>query len=165
MHYSFTNEYPASKVDEIVSYLLGPRLWIPQDDYPDFTEWAQTVHVELKGEKKRALIAVSAGHLVGATIYQRHKTDPDALEIKNLTVRPDHQGRHIASFLLRNTEIEGARDYRTRFITIDTKARNLPIRFFLERHKYRLAGRDDLYGLSAGTDVIYRKTIPFNACP
>lgn len=36
MDFRFTNEYSPTRVDEIVAYLLGPRLWTPQANYPDF---------------------------------------------------------------------------------------------------------------------------------
>ena len=86
MDFKFTNNYPISRLDEIVSYLLGPRLWIPNTDYPDFLDWAQKVHGELKKDVKRALIALSENNVVGVAIYQRHKKYKDTLEIKNLTV-------------------------------------------------------------------------------
>lgn len=157
MNFKFTTEYPDSKIDEIVSYLLGPRLWIPQVDYPDFNDWAQKAHTELKKNQKRAVIALSGNEVVGVTIYQQHKKYEDALEIKNLTVRPDQRGRYIASFLLRNSEIEGQRDFKSKYVLCDAKVKNLPIMFFLQRNKYNIVGKTDLYNLQSGEDVIYRK--------
>ncbi|MBI2024583.1 MAG: GNAT family N-acetyltransferase [Candidatus Harrisonbacteria bacterium] len=159
MNFVFTNDYPASKIDEVISYLLGPRLWIPQNDYPDFFDWAQKVHTELKKESKRALVAVENKEIVGVTIYQKHKRHPDALEIKNLTVRPDKRGRYIASFLLRNSETEGVREFRSKFILCDAKSKNLSIRYFLTKNHYQISGKDDLYGKNAGDDIIYKKYV------
>lgn len=159
MDFRFTNEYPVSKLDEIVSYLLGPRLWIPHSDYPDFLDWAERAHQELKKEQKRALVAVENNDIVGVTIYQRHKQHPDALEIKNLTVRPDKRGRYIASFLLRNSEIEGTAEFGSREIVCDAKKNNLPIRFFLERNHYNPIARADLYGKSGGEDIVFKKYV------
>jgi GNAT superfamily N-acetyltransferase len=163
MDYRFTNEYPTSKIDEIVHYLAGPRLWIPQQDYPDFSDWAQKVHTELTTTQKRALIALSGNDVVGVTIYQQHKQRPDTLEIKNLTVRPDARGRHIASFLLRNAELEGMRDFHTTNSICDAKIHNHAIMYFLLKHHYTILGRHDLYGLRAGTDVVYTKQLTFHA--
>lgn len=159
MNFKFTNQYSVSRLDEIVSYLLGPRLWIPQDDYPDFLDWAHRTHKELKKENKRALIALSNNDIVGVTIYQKHKKHKDCLEIKNLTVRPDQRGRYIASFLLRNTEIEGSREFGLRSVLCDAKAKNLSVRHFLFKHKYRILDKDDLYGLGAGDDLVYKKDL------
>jgi len=159
MDFKFTNEYSNSKIDEIVSYLLGPRLWIPQIDYPDFFDWADKAHKELKMNNKRALVAFSGSNIVGVTIYQRHKKFKDALEIKNLTVRPDMQGRYIASFLLRNSEVEGARDFHSKYILCDAKAHNYAIRLFLLRNKYEILSKSDLYSIGSGDDLIYRKNI------
>ena len=155
MDFKFTNEYPVSRLDEAVSFLLGPRLWIPQNDYPDFFDWAQKTHSELKSDVKRAIIAFSRNNIIGAVVYQRHKKDKNALEIKNLTVRPDARGRYIASFLLKNAEVEGTREFRPQFITCDTKAKNLEIMHFLLKHHYRIVGKNDLYRLNSGEDLVY----------
>jgi len=159
MEFIFTTEQTLSRTDEIIDYLLGPRLWIPKIDYPDFDEWIQKVHIQLKQEDKRAIIALSHRSIVGVVIYQRHQAEPEALEIKNITVRPDVQGRFIASFLLRNAEIEGTRDFNIRRVLVDAKARNLTIRSFLFRNGYANLGSHDLYGLGAGEDIVYSKVI------
>jgi ribosomal protein S18 acetylase RimI-like enzyme len=159
MDFVFTNEYPVGRIDEIVSFLLGPRLWIPKTDYPDFLDWAQRVHGELKKESKRALVALAHGTVVGAAIYQRHKKQTDTLEIKNLTVRPDVRGRYIASFLMRNAEIEGAREFGAHTALCDAKADNLSVQHFLLKHHYRIVGRHDLYQLHSGRDCVYQKQL------
>lgn len=159
MEVLFTSDRTVRMADEIVDYLLGPRLWIPQADYPDFGDWVQKVWSQLKREEKRALIGVTAGRVVGAVVYQRHLAVPSALEVKNITVRPDLQGRHVASFLLRNAEVEGRRDYGTTEVLVDAKARNVGVRTFLLRNGYSVAGVQDLYGLRAGDDVLFRKPL------
>lgn len=159
MDFKFTNEYPMSRLDEAVSFLSGPRLWIPQNDYPDFLDWAQKIHSELKQDKKRAIIALSQNNIIGVVIYQRHKKDKTALEIKNLTVQPDARGRYIASFLLKNAEVEGTREFRPEFITCDAKAKNFEIMHFLLKHHYEISGKRDLYGLSSGEDLVYKKRV------
>ncbi len=159
MIFQFTNEYPVSRLDEIISYLMGPRLWIPHGDYPDFLDWADRVHKELKKNSKRAMIAFQNNEIVGVTIYQRHKSYPDSLEIKNLTVRPDRRGRHIASFLLRNSEIEGAKDFKSVRILCDAKVKNFAIKSFLLRNNYQILAKDNLYGKNGGDDLIYTKSV------
>lgn len=159
MIFQFTNEYPVSRLDEIVNYLMGPRLWIPHGDYPDFLDWADKVHRELKKESKRAMLALENNDIVGVTVYQRHKTSPEALEIKNLTVRPDKRGRYVASFLLRNSEIEGAKDFKSKRILCDAKAKNFAIKSFLIKNHYQVLAKDDLYGKNGGEDLIYTKYV------
>lgn len=159
MEITFTSDAVAARADELVDYMRGPRLWIPQLDYPDFDRWADKVHAQLKSEEKRALVALSCRAVVGAVVYQRHKAVPTALEIKNITVRPDMRGRFIAGFLLRNAEIEGAADYGVSEVIVDAKARNAAVRAYLLRQGYRLRGVEDLYGLGAGQDVVYGKPI------
>jgi len=159
MELTFTSDGVGGRADEVVDYLRGPRLWIPHDDYPDFAHWAERVHAQLKSEEKRALVALSRRAVVGAVIYQRHRTVPGALEIKNITVRPDMRGRFIAGFLLRNAEVEGAADYGVEDVLVDAKARNLALRVYLFRQGYHVRGTEDLYGLGAGEDVVYGKRI------
>ena len=157
MDFRFTTEQTLSRTDEIISYLCGPRLWIPKLDYPDFDAWIEKAHAELKTEQKRALLALSIGQVVGVIVYQRHHQLPNTLEIKNLTVRPDMRGRHIADFLIRNAEIEGIRDFATNRVIVDTKARNFEMRSFLLHSGYKPKAIADVYGLGAGQDVVYEK--------
>lgn len=145
--------------DQVADYLRGPRLWVPRTDYPDFEEWLQRAHAQLKSEEKRAVLALSGGDIVGAVIYQRHRRDAGVLEIKNVSVRPDARGRHVASFLLRNAEVEGAADFSCLSATADTKAGNFAMRSYLVRNGYSLSGGLDLYGLSSGEDAIYTKRL------
>ena len=159
MEFLFTTERTWSLADQVVDYLKGPRLWIPRTDYPDFDAWLEGAHQQLKNEDKRALLALSMGEIVGAVIYQRHRRNPETLEIKNISVRPDARGRHVASFLLRNAEIEGAGDFGCRRVVADAKASNLGVRAYLFRNGYQLLGRQDLYGLASGEDAVYMKLV------
>lgn len=159
MHYAFTTEETVRRAEEIVSYLLGPRLWMPRSDYPDIEDWAHRTFYQLRNESKRAVVALLRGSVIGVVVYQRHRDDPWTLEIKNVTVRPDQRGRRIASFLLRNAEAEGAADFVTSRSVTDAKASNLAVRAFLLREGYLPSRMCDLYGLGAGPDVVYEKAL------
>jgi hypothetical protein len=161
MEFHFTNEYKSSSLDEIVTYLAGPRLWIANQDYPDYFNWLQKVHEQLRHETKRALVAFENNRIVGVSVYQLYPKDKDFLEIKNLTIRPEAEGRYIASFLLRNTEIEGSRDFNCHKIICDSKFGNLAVRSFLCKHHYRPREIIDLYGLKGGEDIVYTKDLKF----
>lgn len=159
MEYLFTNDMSSTRTDEIVYYLAGPRLWIARTAYPDLLDWLQRVHEELSKEVKRAMLAYMNRELVGVVIYQQHKTEANTLEIKNLTVRPDNRGRHVASFLMRNAEIEGGIETQATHVVCDAKADNFAIRAFLLNAGYRVTGKQDIYGLGTGTDLIFRKPL------
>lgn len=160
MEFLFTTEASVTRTDEIIHFLRGPRLWIPSGGYPDFDEWTDKVHRQLRAEEKRAIVAISRGDVVGAIVYQRDRSDPAILEVKNLTVRPDARGRYLASFLARNAEIEGAADFPgVTSAHCDAKAGNAGIRLFLLRSGYRIAGRADLYGKGGGEDLLFRKPL------
>lgn len=160
MNFTFTTDDTFKRADEIVDYLLGPRLWIPRLDYPDFFAWVDRTHAQLKSEEKRAIVALSGGNVCGAVIYQKHKTEPDTLEIKNITVRPDMRGRYVASFLVRNAEVEGALDFKANRVVLDAKKRNSAIRSFLFKGGYLPLQTMDLYALGAGEDIVYAKRLP-----
>jgi len=104
-------------------------------------------------------LALSYNEIVGVSIFQKHRKDQNALEIKNLTVRPDKRGRYIASFLLRNTEIEGGKEFKSKYVICDAKANNFAVRKFLLSNRYFVVAKRDLYELGAGDDLIYRKNI------
>jgi ribosomal protein S18 acetylase RimI-like enzyme len=157
MEFVFTTEQTQRRADEIVDYLRGPRLWVPRTDYPDYEVWLGKVHEQLKSEAKRAVLALHRAEVIGAVVYQRHPTLSDVLEIRNISILPDFRGRHVASFLLRNAEVEGCRDFHTSMVTVDTKARNHGVRAFLEASGYHSLGPRDLYRLDAGEDLVYAK--------
>lgn len=156
---TLTSEETWRRADEVVDHLRGPRLWVPRRDYPDFDHWLNKVWVQLRAEEKRALLALVGGRVVAAVVYQRHRDDRTVLEVKNISVRPDWRGRLVASFLLRNAEVEGARDFGSRSAVVDAKAGNLGVRAYLLRNGYRPTEVRDLYGLGAGLDVLYRKRL------
>src|ERR1700740_2677910 len=106
--FRFSNEQTSAHTANVISILEKPRLWVPGSDYPDYFEWLGKVGEELEHEHKRAMVAYAGNNPVGSVVYQRSKTSPKTLEIKNISVSPDVRGRHVASFLLRNTEIEGS---------------------------------------------------------
>lgn len=159
MEFIFTTERSVMKADEIVAFIGGPRWGIGTEDYPDYVQWLEKVHRQLKKEDKRAIIALVRGGVVGVVLYQVHKDFEAMLELKNITVRPDQYGRYVASFLLRNAEVEGRRDFGISGIMIDTKAANLTMRSFLTCNGYSEIGAFDIYGKGGGDDVLLHKTL------
>lgn len=159
MRVTFTTEETWRRADEVVDHLRGPRLWVPRPNYPDFDRWLEKAWRQLRSEEKRALLAIVDGRIAAAIVYQRHADDPLVLEVKNVSVRPDWRGRLVASFMLRNAEREGVRDFGSREAVVDAKARNFAVRAYLLRNRYLPAEVKDLYGLGAGPDVVYRKVL------
>ncbi|HEY8097477.1 MAG TPA: GNAT family N-acetyltransferase [Methylobacter sp.] len=157
MRIRFTSYESIKWAEEISIHLLDPRLWIPRIDYPDLEKWAEKVYSQLLSEKKRATTAIIGGSVVAVIIYQKKQDSETELEIKNISVRPDQQGRHITSFLLRNAEIEGIMDFGTKSVIVDAKEKNLAIRSFLIKNGYVPEEIRDLYGINSGNDIIYRE--------
>lgn len=159
--FRFSNEQTPSNTASVVSLLEKPRLWIPGTDYPDYAEWLGKTSEELETEQKRAMIAFLGHEPVGSVVYQRHKTKPTVLEIKNISVSPDVRGRYVAGFLLRNTEIEGAKhDFpECTEIAVDTKVDNLAMTAFLMAQHYQPTVVTDLYGLTEVADLMFAKTV------
>jgi ribosomal protein S18 acetylase RimI-like enzyme len=167
-HYSFmadfrfTNEHTSDEVGNVIDVLRRPRLWIPtQKDYPDYDAWLEKTEAEIASDKKRAMLAYMGRQPVGAVIYQRHKEQPRTIEIKNISVSPHTQGRHIGSFMLRNSEIEAIRnDFpdADRLI-VDTKVTNADMINFLVNHGYRIHEVTSLYGPESGLDAVLTKSV------
>lgn len=163
MDFRFLSEFPVSYIDQITDMVTMPRLWIPNPKiiYPDIFDWAQKVHTELYKQIKRSIICInSKGNIVGIVIFQRHKTFRDALEIKHLNILPQVRNRYMASFLLRNAEIEGLGIYQgiTR-VVCDSKADNFIVQMFLLKHHYKIIDKQDLYNLRSGDDLLFEKKI------
>lgn len=156
---TFTNEC-FKFTDQIVERIIKPRSWFPRGNlyyYPDIGDWAQKVYQELRGETKRAVIAVINQRVVGVIIFQRDKVNKDILELKHLSVGDFFAGRRIASFLLRQAEIEGTREFQSKKIRCDVKAELIGVQQFLLANRYQLISLTDLYGLKAGADAIFEK--------
>lgn len=151
----FTSELGSAK--EAVTFLAGPRLWIPKKSYPDFADWLAKTEGELDKGVKRGLFCFQRRQLVGALIYQRHKKNPMLLELKNLTVIPEMRRRMVASLLLRNAEIEGCAEFGTKGIICDAKQSNESVTKFLLRHAYKLMGTFAVYEHRTGADNVFFK--------
>jgi ribosomal protein S18 acetylase RimI-like enzyme len=148
----------AGRLDAVLGFLEGPRLWVPRQDYPDFMDWLHKAHGELQTGQKRAVVCLEGPQVLGSVIYQPHRALRGVLELKNISVRPEARGRLLASFLLRQAELAGiALGLRT--VTVDAKARNFGIRSFLLSQRYRPSNITDLYGLGAGDDIVYTKVL------
>ena len=144
-------------IRHIVDFLAGPRLWIPRSNYPDFNDWLDKATVEMYNGTKRGLCCYYDRKLVGAIIYQKHKTISNFLEMKNLTVSPEVGRRFIASFLVRNMEAEEKGKFT--HAICDAKKDNIAIQQFLMSNKYKTVANIDLYGLGAGTDTVFLKEL------
>jgi hypothetical protein len=158
MEYHITNEFPDSTLDRVLDKALGPRLWVPSGSYPDEIDWGQKAYEESLLGIKRHMVLFDHADVVGDVIYQRHKTDPHVLEIKRVSLEPSARGRHFGSTLLRNAEIEGAREFETTVVRGDTKIYS-GINDFLPRQGYRKVGQTDLYELGAGDDIVWEKSL------
>lgn len=161
--FRITNEHRRSEVGNVIDVLRRPRLWIPTDkDYPDHGSWLEKTEFEIGTDKKRAFLAYSSSKPVGTIVYQRHEDSPEVLEIRNISILPEAQGRYLGSFLLRNTEIEGAtNDFPdVTKIMVDTKTTNTGMICFLIEHGYGVHEITDLYGLGTGLDVVLIKSLP-----
>jgi len=155
----FTNEHNIQGIGNVIGVLERPRLWVPASDYPDYYYWLHKVENELGSQVKRAMLAYSGGDPVGVVLYQRHKKQPDAVEIKNISVSPEVRHRYFGSFLLRNVEMEalGSDFPACSKLIVDTKVGNEGMIGFLLRNKYIPNGVADLYGLGAGDDILFSK--------
>jgi ribosomal protein S18 acetylase RimI-like enzyme len=160
--FRITNEHRPNEVGNVIDVLRRPRLWIPTgEDYPDHETWLQKTEAQIGDNRKRALLAYHNAEPVGTVVYQRHEDHPDVLEVRNISIAPESQGRYLGSFLLRNTEIEGgSNDFPgVTKIMVDTKITNTDMIAFLLGHGYAVEGIVDLYGLGTGLDAVLTKPL------
>jgi ribosomal protein S18 acetylase RimI-like enzyme len=160
--FRFNNDHTSAGVADIVDVLRQPRLWIPtEQDYPNHKNWLEKTEDLIISGKKRAMAAYMGHEAVGTVIYQRDPKNAQSLEIRNISVSDDTRGRHVGSFLLRNAEIEAARNDFPGIeeYIVDTKITNLDMIAFLESEGYSIKGIADLYGLGAGLDAVMSKPV------
>jgi GNAT superfamily N-acetyltransferase len=159
MLYRFTDEIPASQLDRVVAATLQRRLWINDADYPDLPSWGERLHRELADGFKHAMVAYNRRSVAGSVIFKQGD-DPRVLNVRRIAIRPIEEGRGIASFLLRSAEVEAKRRFADlQTVRVDAKVSNRAIRGFLNHSGYTITSIEDLYGLGAGMDAIYTKTI------
>jgi ribosomal protein S18 acetylase RimI-like enzyme len=160
--FRFTNDNTRREASDVIGVLRSPRLWIPTEvDYPDYATWLLKVEAQIVSGEKRAMVARHGRQAVGAVVYGRHQTQPDAVEIKNISIVPEARGRYVGGFLVRNTEVEAVgNDFPgTSRVMVDTKTTNADMINFLNEQSYQVIDVTDLYGLGAGPDAVLEKPL------
>ncbi len=160
--FRFTTEHSSAGIAGIVDALRQPRLWIPTgQDYPTHGAWLDKTEAQLAEGTKRAMAAYMGGKPIGTVIYQQSSETPGLLEVRNISISPDARGRHVGSFLLRNAEIEAARnDFPgVEQVVVDTKVSNKEMIAFLQSEGYGLEYVTDLYGQDTGLDAVLSKSL------
>ena len=139
LDFTFTNTPGGRNQDAIADRLVQPRLWIPNGDYPAHLDWYEKAIAQIAEEEKRAMIAYWGSDAVGSVVYQQDPKDPHTVEIRNLSIEPYARGRHVASFLLSQTEHEAAVEFpnATRIVT-DTKHTNAGLIAFVLHNGYKV---------------------------
>lgn len=158
----FTDEMNPAQAARVMDVLRAPRLWIPtEQDYGDTTHkaWLAKVEQELVDGNRYALHAQMGTQSIGAVIWRPRASEPNVLDIRNISIHPDVKGRYFGAFMLRNVEWLMLENYpdATR-IEVDTKTTNADMLSFLARQGYEVTGINDLYD-SGRPDVLLRKTI------
>jgi hypothetical protein len=92
MYFEITNEKTSAHADEIVEFLQGPRLYIPNTTYSDQNIWLKKVHTQFKNDIKIATTCFDKSMVTGVIVYQKHRYIDKAVEIRNITVRPETRG-------------------------------------------------------------------------
>ncbi len=111
---------------------------------------------ELEIGYKKALVYRANGSIRANLIFQRHKQDPDVIEIKNCRVDQNFRRQGIFTSLLRAVG-QYAKIHRFKRITVDTHSDNTS---FIEASKklgFRVEAQEQLYG--AGLETILVKEV------
>jgi ribosomal protein S18 acetylase RimI-like enzyme len=163
--FRFTNDHSKSELGNVIDVLRRPRLWVPTErDYPDFSEWLEDTEAALAADTKRAMLAYYLSRSIGAVVYRRHKTLPNVLAIRNISV-DEMRGQGVGTFLVRSVIAEATIDYPgVDTVMVDTKVDNTAMLDFL-RHEldFSIEEITDLYGKDAGLDAVLTRPIQLAA--
>jgi len=102
-------------------------------NYPNYDKWLKKAEFELKTGYKKAFYVTDLNNIIASIVFQPHKQDKKVLEIKNIRVSPNKQGKNIGEQLCENTE-ELAKQNKFQIIQVDTRQTNTQtIEFFLKQ--------------------------------
>ena len=159
----FSNDHSAHQLDDVMTILGRPRLWIPTAaDYPRHGEWLDKTETEIADGTKRAMLGYNGSDPVGVIVYRRNETQDNVVDIRNISFDPSVRGRLFGTFALRQAEYDATQnDFEgVDTFVVDTKITNTGMISFLERQGYVLARIADLYQDGTGEDAILTKSLP-----
>jgi len=128
-NFQFSSLQDTRELKGLISFLAKQDL-----NYPHYDEWVQKTEYELDAGYKKAIMAFSAGKLVGDLVYQNHKEISRFLEIKNMRIHPDLKLRDFARFMLKQAEVETSGKYDA--IIVDCHSNQSDVIKFLESCNY-----------------------------
>ncbi len=123
-------------LDEMTKFILEQNL-----GYVNHFNWIEKARVELSSGYKEGILAYNNGIIVGDIVFQEHKELPKIGEIKNIRVHPKLRDRRVASFMLRQAELEMPYDA----IIVDARANQQDMISFLIANGYVCIGKRALY--------------------
>ncbi len=126
-------------------------------NYPEYEKWLEKCSKELKLRNKRGVYICDNEEVVGGIIFQQHKRDSSALEIKNFRVSAEYRKRGVGSKLLEEAE-KYARENGFLVMQIDTHEENHHLIKFLKKRKFYENSRGYLYTTKT-LEVILRKKL------
>lgn len=113
-------------------------------DYPDYTLWLLKCKRELELNYKHTVyITNSEGIIIGTLIFQKHKQEPQILELKNLRVHPLFENKKIGKKLIRTVE-QFAIENGFKRIQGDAHSDN-PVIQFMIKMGYQIECEETLY--------------------
>lgn len=155
----FTDEMNSRNAAEVAEVLRAPRLWIPtHEDYgTNHDRWLERTEADLGKDKKHALLARYGLKAVGVVVFRPSPCIKTTLDIRNISINPDVDGRKFGSFMLRNTEVIAQEIYPSLTVAqIDTKQTNTAMVAFLLSQGYEQVGVEELYE-DGKPDLLFEK--------
>lgn len=103
MRFNYSMRSVEDKID-----LMDLKGFIELQDlqYPRYFDWVDKTVVQLELGIKKAILCFEQGSLVGDIIYQPHQEISRFRELKNIRIHSKVRGRGVASFLLKQVEID-----------------------------------------------------------
>lgn len=141
-NFSFRQVDSRKDISLLVEFILKQAL-----GYPGYEGWVERTGYEIGSGYKHAILAFSDNRLVADTIYQPHKQLPRIMEVKNLRVHPEVEGRYFAKFMLRQAERENKGKYDA--LLVDVRTDRPEIVRFLRSEGYQPLIKSPLYDTNA----------------
>ena len=149
-NYSFVSVEDKKRADALIKFLAYQDL-----GYPRFDEWREKVRWQIIQGDKKAILALSNGVIVGDGVYQRHKTLPGVIEVKNVRILPDFGLRGFARFVFRQIELD-ALEMEAYGLIGDVREDQVETRAALRNMGFREVAGLSLYDSSCLDVVIFK---------
>ncbi len=141
------------EIADVYNFLNRPEFVL---NYPGFSDWLQKAREEtLAGIKKSYIVRNESGVVIGASVFQQHKSDSHLIELKTRRVDPQLSRKGIGLALVGAMESYAlAHNYKG--LIVDTHAQNTVSLGSLQKAGFVEIARENLYSRDISEVVLLK---------